>query len=97
MKVRLIALAAAALVVEAQAFAGTCSIQSGRAPGEWTFVRVYDGDSGAIVLQRAIKGGVSYQVTVSKDRIRVDSKLPGGIIYSAGKVAACKDGNRLTI
>lgn len=98
MKARLIGLAAmAALAAEGQAIAGTCSIQSVRAPGEWTFVRVYDVDSGKIVLQRAIKGGVPYEVTVSKNRVRVDSKLPGGLTYASGKVAACKGGNRLSI
>jgi hypothetical protein len=98
MKASLIALAAvAALVAEGPAYAGTCSIQSNRAPGEWTFVRVYDVDSGKIVLQRAVKGGTPYEVKVSKERIRVDSKLPGGLTYAAGKVSACKDGNKISI
>ena len=98
MNLKLIALAGtAALVTGGEAIAGTCSIQNSRAPGEWTFVRVYDVDAGKIVLQRAIKGGVSYEVTVSKDRVRVDSKLPGGTSYAAGAVTACKDQNKIKI
>jgi hypothetical protein len=87
----------AAVFTAGQAIAGTCNIQSSRAPGEWTFVRVYDVDTGKIVLQRAIKGGVIYEVRVSKDRVRVDSKLPGGIVYEAGRISVCKSGNKLTI
>jgi hypothetical protein len=79
-----------------QALAGTCNIQSARAPGEWTFVRVYDVDTGKIVLQRAIKGGVSYEVKVSGYRVRIDWKLPGGIKYETGPILACVDGNRVT-
>jgi len=98
MKARLIALAAmTVLAVEGQAIAGTCSIQSNRAPGEWTFVRVYDVDSGKIVLQRAIKAGLTYDLTVSKYRVRVDSKLPGGITYAAGPVSTCRDGNKIKV
>ena len=98
MKAQFIALAAlSALIAGGQAQAGTCDIQSSRATGEWTFVRVYDVDSGKIVLQRAIKGGVLYRVTVSKDRVRVDSKLPGGITYAAGTVSTCRDGNKIKV
>lgn len=98
MKARIMALAVAtAFLAEGEALAGSCTIQSTRAPGEWTFVRVYDVDSGKIVLQRAIKGGTPYQVSVTKERVRVDSKLPGGLTYAAGRVSACKNGNKLTI
>ncbi|QIK95370.1 hypothetical protein G7076_01710 [Sphingomonas sp. HDW15A] len=85
------------LITGAPAFAGTCTIESTRAPGEWTFVRVYDVDNGKIVLQRAIKAGLAYEVTVSKNRVRVDSKLPGGISYGAGPISPCRDGNKLKI
>lgn len=87
----------AVLFTAAPTIAGTCKIESTRAPGEWTFVRVYDVDSGKIVLQRAIKSGVAYDVTVSKELVRVDSKLPGGISYAAGAVSACKDGNKIKV
>ena len=95
---KLLALAGVALLITAvEASAGTCRIESTRVPGEWTFVRVFDVDTGKIVLQRAVKGGVSYDVTVSGYRVRIDSKLPGGIKYEPGAVLACVDGNKVKI
>ena len=87
----------AALMTAGQALAGTCEIESTRAAGEWTFVRVLDVDTGKIVLQRAIKGGDHYKVEVSQNRVRVDSKLPGGTAYGTGTVVTCKGGNRIRV
>jgi hypothetical protein len=84
---------AIAVVVAGEALAETCNIQSRRAPGEWKFVKVYDADTGEIVYQQAVSGGVNKQVTVSGQRVRIDSKLPGYIDYEAGAVALCKGGN----
>ena len=86
---------AAALVSGGQAMAGTCKLESTLPGGEWKFVRVYDVDKGTIVLQRAIKAGEAYDVTVSGVRVRVDSKLPGGIKYDTGPILPCVDGNRI--
>ena len=86
---------AAASVSGGPAMAGTCKLESTRPAGEWKFVRVFDVDTGKIVLQRAIKAGVAYDVTVSGYRVRVDSKLAGGIKYESGPILACVDGNRI--
>jgi hypothetical protein len=82
-----------AVLIHGEAFAESCNIQSTRPPGEWKFVRVYDADTGAIVLRQAINGGVNKQVVVSGERVRVDSKLPGDMDYRTGAVALCKGGN----
>src|SRR5688500_5188904 len=85
--------AIAAFLSPAEAFAGSCSIQSTRAPGEWKFAKVYDADTGKIVLRQVVNGGDTKQVVVSGERVRVDSKLPGDIDYRTGSVALCKDEN----
>jgi hypothetical protein len=98
MKIQLTMLATvAALFLESGAVAGTCKIETARPAGEWTFVQVHDADTGEIVLQKAIMGGTSRDVTVKGERVRVDSKLPGATQYKAGTVSVCKDGNVVRI
>ncbi len=86
---------AVAFVSASQTMAGTCKIESTRAAGEWKFVKVYDADTGKIVLQRPISGGIAYDVSVRGYRVRIDSKLPGGIKYVPGPIFDCVDGNRV--
>ena len=82
-----------ALGTASAGMAGTCNVQSTRAPGHWKFVKVFDVDTGEIVFQKVIDGGKLHEVTVSGERARVDWKLPGGKDYKAGPVSSCKDGN----
>ncbi len=86
-----------ALATGSGAIAGTCNIQSTRAPGQWKFVKVYDLDTGEVVLQKAINGGETREVTVRGHRMRVDWKLPGGKNYKAGAEAICADGHTVSI
>lgn len=86
-----------ALIIGSQALAETCNVESIRAPGEYLFIKVFDPDTGEIVLQRAIKGGTPIEVTVSGERVRVDSKLPGGVDYKPGAIATCKSGNTIKL
>jgi len=85
------------LATASGANAETCNIQSVRAPGHWQFVKVYDLDTGKVVLQRAINGGEHHEVIVSGHRMRVDWKLAGGKDYKAGKATTCKDGHTVRI
>ncbi len=88
-------LALVALGTGSEAIAGTCNVQSTRAPGHWKFIKVYDVDTGKIVLQKVMNGGEHREVTVPGERVRVDWKLPGGKDYKHGTVALCKDGNTI--
>ena len=95
MKRMLFGFALVALATGSPAVAGTCKIQSTREPGHWTFLKVFDVESGEVVLQKAIEGGKYREVTAHGDRVRVDWKLPGGKDYKAGPVSPCKDGNTI--
>jgi hypothetical protein len=77
----------------ANASAETCHIQSTSAPGTWRFVKVYDVDTGTTVMQRALDGGATREVSVSGQQVRIDFKNAGGKHYKAGPVATCKNGN----
>ncbi len=90
-------LALASVLACSGARAETCKIESTRPHGDWTFVKVFDADTGTVVLQKAIIGGASNEVTVSGTRVRVDSKLAGGKHYKPGAVATCKGGNSVKI
>lgn len=89
------AIAIAAFLNPAEAFAGNCNIESTRAPGEWKFVKVYDADNGEMVLRQVVSGGDLHEVVVSGERVQVDWKLPGDIDYRTGTVALCKGGNNI--
>jgi hypothetical protein len=89
----LFGLALVALGTGSEAIAGTCNVQSTRAPGHWKFIKVYDVDTGKVVLQKVFNGGEHREVVVRGERVRVDWKLPGGKDYKPGAVVICKDGN----
>jgi len=88
--------AAVALLGENAASAETCKVRNHRAPGDWTFVHVYDVDTGHVVLRQAINGGDSKEVTVSGHRARVDQKPAGHRQYKTGAIAVCKGGNTVS-
>jgi len=75
--------------------AETCQVQNTSAPGLWKFVRVYDVDTGQVVLRRAINGGDSVEVRVSGIRARVEFKLAGYTRYKTSANGTCKGGNTL--
>jgi hypothetical protein len=86
-------IAVSALLGESPALAKGCKVQSSKAPGQWTFVRVHDVDTGQVVLRQGINGGDSKHVTVSGHRIRIEHKLAGHKNYRSDAVADCKGGN----
>ena len=90
-------IAMTALSAQTAARAETCKIQSTRGPDEWKFVKVYEGGTDKVVLQQAIRGGVLKEVTVSGDRVRIDTKMPGQIDYEIGKIVLCKGGNTISV
>ena len=85
----------AVLLVESEALAESYKIQSTNPPGQWKFVRVYDPDTGSIVLGKSINGGDSKTVTVSGERVKIESKLPGHTDYQGAFLAPCKYGNTI--
>lgn len=85
-------IAIGAVLGETAALAGTCKVQSSKAPGQWTFVRVYDLDTGKVVLRQGINGGDSKEVTVKGHRMKIEHKLAGHRNYVAGPMTDCKAG-----
>lgn len=87
--------ALAILFAAAPVRAESCQVHNASAPGVWKFVRVYDVDTGQVVLRRAINGGDSVEVTVSGSRARVEFKLAGYTRYKTSVTGTCKGGNTL--
>jgi hypothetical protein len=88
-------IAVTALLVPSTALAESCKVQNSNAAGQWKFVRVYDADTGQVVLRQAINGGDSKDVTVSGTRARVEYKLAGDAQYHSATIGTCKAGSVL--
>jgi hypothetical protein len=86
-----------AVLVPGAALAETCSVQVVGAATMWKFVRAYDADTGEVVLRQAIKAGDSKDVTVSKNRLRIEFKLAGDREYHSSRVTTCEGGNTVRI
>ena len=84
-----------AVLVPSTAFADSCKVQNSSPPGQWKFVRVYDADTGQIVLRQAINGGDSKDVTLTGTRARVEYKLAGDAQYHSATIETCKAGSVL--
>ena len=93
----IVLLSVVALLGESAALAESCKVQSSHPPGQWKFIRVYDVDTGAIVLGQAVNGGDAKSVTVRGHRIKLEAKLPGALHYGPAVEADCKEGQTVKI
>jgi len=93
----IVVFSAVALLGENAASAESCKVQSSHPPGQWKFIRVYDVDTGAIVLGQAVNGGDAKSVTVRGHRIKLEAKLPGVLHYGPAVEADCKKGHTVKI
>ncbi len=86
-----------ALLTPGAALADTCRVEVFGAPTIWKFIRAYDADTGEVVLRQAIKSGDGREVTISKNRLRIEFKFPGDRNYHPAQVTTCQGGNIVRI